>query len=106
MNAATEAKGATMTTTATTNRFEARARARKVENLLAALERHLPGTTTADLLAVVRLANANGGDLLRSLASVESVNPPSAATLAALEGRLEARLDRETTTPDPFAGLA
>jgi hypothetical protein len=104
MNAATEAKGAEMSTT--TNPFEARARARKVENLLAALERHLPDATTTDLLALVKLANAEGGSLLRDLASVEDVNTPSATTLASLEGRLEARLTREADNTDPFAGLA
>ena len=94
-----------MRNTATATQYEARGRARKVEAMLAALEAHLPTATTADLLAVVKLANADGGSLLRQVAELAGVRTPSDTTLAALEGRLEGRLTTEAIA-DPFAGLA
>lgn len=93
-----------MSRTATANQYEARNRARKVENLLVALEGHLPNATGVELLAVVKAANAEGGDLLRQVAALAGVRTPSDATLAALEGRLAVRVEVEALD-DPFAGL-
>lgn len=74
------------------NEHEARARARKVNGMLAALRSHLPAASDVELLALVNHdRGVNGGALLREMAELAGLNTPSDTTLDWLQHRLESK---------------
>lgn len=74
------------------NEHEARARARKVNGMLAALRSHLPAATDLELLTLVlHDRSVNGGALLRETAELAGLNTPSDTTLDWLQYRLESK---------------